>query len=107
MKKKEHTEEENRSFYRVPTEFQIRIKRLSPAELEVFQSFALRPSAYAGLRTEIETQIQSLEIREESKNLFQRAFSLLLSIDQRLERLEESVQNAALKEGSTIEAYEW
>lgn len=93
-----------RNYYRIACEFQVRFRVIDDDELEVFQNYALRPAPYSSLKTELEAQLRAMDIREESKFLFEKAFQLLINIDQRLERIEEQLVN---KEANLPENYEW
>lgn len=85
----------------------MRLRRVEGEELGVFKSFAMRPSPYASLKAEIDTTIQSLGVREESKTLFERAFQLLINMDQRLERIEEQLLQMSRGEKAPVDSYEW
>jgi hypothetical protein len=98
---------ENRNFFRVACEFQIRSRKIDEKELEMFRSFAMRPSQYSTLRYDLEHQFSSLNIREESKTLFEKAFQILINIDQRLERIEEQIQALRAKDEISLQNYEW
>jgi len=106
-KTKSDESDRSRTYYRVPCELQIRFRRLDNEELKVFSSFAMRPSPHSNLKTEIEQQLQGIGIREESKTLFEKAFQLLLNLDQRLERIEEQLASLASGAKSTLDSYEW
>jgi hypothetical protein len=94
-----------RTYFRMACEFQVRFRVINEEELNVFKSYAMRPSPYSTLKNEIENQLQSMEIREESKFLFEKAFQLLINVDQRLERLEELITQ---REARTVaDSYEW
>jgi hypothetical protein len=99
------SEDHERSYFRIACEFQVRYRAIDEEELRVFRSYAMRPSPYSGLRYELENQLQSMAIREESKFLFEKAFQLLMNIDQRLERIEEQVQKSSATH--IAESYEW
>jgi hypothetical protein len=92
---------------RIACEFQLRFRAIQPDELEVFKSYAMRPSPYSTLRSEIENQLAAMTIRDESKVLLEKAFQILLNIDQRLERIEEQVQNSKSGSHAILESYEW
>lgn len=94
-----------RNFFRIACEYQLRFRVIEKEELQVFQNYAMRPSPHSTLKYEIESQLQTMEIRQESKFLFEKAFQLLINIDQRLERIEEQLtqrENHSIKEN-----YEW
>ena len=99
------TETNDRNYFRIPCEYQIRFRVVNDEELSVFKNYALRPSPYSSLRTELETQLHAMQIREESKFLFEKAFQLLMNIDQRLERLEEAIHKSSAT--AIVESYEW
>lgn len=94
----------DRNFYRVPCEFQIRFRPIGEDELKIFRSFAMRPSPHSSLKAEVDTQISAINIRDESKALFEKAFQILLNIDQRLERIEEQLIPGHAK---VVENYDW
>lgn len=97
-----------RNFFRVPCEFQIRFRVIDEEEFKVFESYAMRPSTHSRLRGEIEGQLRGMEIREQSKSLFEKAFQILLNIDQRLERMEEMLLEKAENQSKLIkDSYEW
>ena len=98
---------QKREFFRVPCEFQIRFREISDEELNVFKSFAMRPSPHSTLRAEVEGQLQAMPIRDESKVLLEKAFQILLNMDQRLERLEEQFQAFMSGAKPTLDSYEW
>src|SRR5665213_2690546 len=100
-------EDKNRNYFRVACELQVRFLVIDEAELQVFQNYAIRPSPYSSLRYELENQLQSMDIREESKFLFEKAFQLLISIDQRLDRVEEQMQLHRAGTKSIPDSYEW
>lgn len=96
-----------RSYFRIACEFQIRFRKIDAEELKVFKSHAMRPSPYSSLRMELENQLQNMSIKAESKFLFEKAFQILVNIDQRLERLEEQVMGLRLGDQVTPDSYEW
>ena len=98
--------ENQRNYFRVPCEFQLRHRVLEDQEFEVFKSFALRPSPYSSLKVEIENQLNNLPVGASSRLLFEKAFQILVNIDQRLERLEETF-NQYIQGSEKLEAYEW
>lgn len=101
------SESQRRASFRIPCEFQIRFRRVEDDELQVFTAYAMRPSPYSHLRTEIQSQLTAMDIRHESKALLEKAFQILLNIDQRLERIEERL-DAKEDEGAKIfESYQW
>ena len=67
----------------------------------------MRPSPHSTLKSEIEAQIANMGIREESKLLFEKAFQILLNIDQRLERLEENMHHVMAGDKQVLESYDW
>lgn len=101
----EVTENQPRNYFRITCEFQVRFRAIDAEELQVFQNYAMRPSPHSTLKFEIENQLQSMEIREESKFLFEKAFQLLINIDQRLERIEEQLSQRDTK--TLPDTYEW
>ncbi|MDB5037513.1 MAG: hypothetical protein JWQ35_1041 [Bacteriovoracaceae bacterium] len=99
--------EKTRQYFRVSCELQVRFRVIDDEELQVFKSYALRPSPYSSLRNELENQLQAMDIREESKFLFERGFQLLMNIDQRLERLEEQMHLQRSGAAHIPDSYEW
>ncbi len=97
----------DRSFFRVPCELQIRFRVLNDDEFNVFKSYSLRPSAFSAMRMEVENQIRNLSIRDDSKALFERAFQILINLDQRMERIEEQLQQIAHGGKAILEVYDW
>lgn len=95
-----------RDYFRVPCEFQLRYRKIDENELEHFRS-ALRPSPYSTFRMNLENQLASMGIQEESKVLLEKAFQLLINMDQRLERLEEQIQGLKIKDDMNTQQYEW
>ncbi|MBN8555759.1 MAG: hypothetical protein J0L93_09970 [Deltaproteobacteria bacterium] len=95
------------SGFRVACEFQVRFRTIEESELEVFRSYAMRPSAYSALKSQIENQLSAMAIRDESKNLLEKAFQILLNIDQRLERIEEQMYNPDSSKYKILENYDW
>lgn len=95
------------SSFRVPCEFQIRFREVTKEELEIFRTFSMRPSPFASLKNEVETMIRGADIREESKTLFEKAFQILINLDQRMERIEEHLNRNPLESGPILESYEW
>lgn len=93
--------------FRIPCEFQIRYRVIDKAELEVFKSYAMRPSPYSTLKADIESQLSAMPVRDESKSLLEKAFQILLNIDQRLERLEEKLSPQDDGAVKIVENYEW
>jgi hypothetical protein len=99
------TENQPRNYFRIACEFQVRFRSIDDEELRVFRNYAMRPSPHSTLKFEIESELQGMEIRQESKFLFEKAFQLLINIDQRLERIEEQI---AQRESSVLpDSYEW
>ncbi len=96
-----------RNYFRIACEFQVRFRVISDEELGVFSNYAMRPSPYSHLRFELENQLQAMDIRDESKFLFEKAFQILMNIDQRLERLEEQMQSIKTGDKGVLESYEW
>jgi hypothetical protein len=99
------TNDSSRNYFRIACEFQVRIRVIDDEELVVFKNYAMRPSPYSSLKYELENQLQSMQIREESKFLFEKAFQLLINIDQRLERIEEQLVQREAR--AATETYEW
>jgi hypothetical protein len=98
---------QRRAGFRIPCEFQIRFRKIQDDELDVFTAYAMRPSPYSHLRNEIQSQLAAMDIRHESKALLEKAFQILLNIDQRIERIEERL-DAKEDEGTKIfESYQW
>ena len=98
---------QEREFFRVACEFQIRIRKVEEEELQIFTAHGLRPSPYSILRTELEGQLSLLPIRDESKNLLEKAFQILINMDQRLERIEEYLEEREGDNGFKLMRYEW
>lgn len=99
--------ETDRSFFRVPCEFQLRFRKAGPDELELFKSIAMRPSIGSTTRTEIENAIQTLDSRDGMKTVIEKSVAILINIDQRIERMEENVLNILLDRKEEYIAYEW
>lgn len=97
----------SREYFRVPCELQVRFRKVNDEELKLFKQYGLRPSPYTSLRMTIEQDLQRLSIREESKTLLEKAFQILLNIDQRLERLEEYLQGQNSDAPEIKESHEW
>lgn len=83
--------ESDRQYFRVPCDFQIRYTKLSNTEFEVFESHSTRPSTMSSVRMDIHNLVSTLDLRDGAKSLIEHGVNLLLSIDQRLDRLEENV----------------
>lgn len=99
--------ESDRSFFRVPCEYQLRFRKAGPNELELFRSIAMRPSIGSTTRTEIENAIQSLDSRDGMKTVIEKAVAILINIDQRIERMEENVLSILLDRKDEYIPYEW
>ncbi len=95
------------NYFKVPCELQIRFRPIGEDELQVFRSYAMRPSPYSTLKADIDLQLSSMDIREESKALFEKAFQILLNMDQRLERIEEQMHAFMAGDKPKLESYEW
>jgi len=93
--------------FRVSCELQLRFRKIDAEELRVFRAYGLRPSPYTSLRMGIEAELNRLSLEGGNRNLMERAFQLLLNIDQRLERLEEMIQIQTSKEPVIRETHEW
>jgi len=100
-------DDHKREYFRIPCELQLRFRKADAAEVKMFKDFGLRPSPYSALRMNIETELQRMSTSEETKLLMDRAFRILLNIDQRLERLEEMIQNQNSKAAEIQESHEW
>ena len=98
---------ETKAFFHVPCEVQIRFRELAAEELEAFQQFGLRPSPYTQLRLGIESELSRMAIADESRLIFERAFQILINIDQRLERLEETIQGQISGTPTIKDGHEW
>jgi len=94
-------------FFHVPCEVQIRFRELSHQEMTAFQQFGLRPSPYTQLRVGIESEISRMSFGEESRTVMEKAFQILINIDQRLERLEELIQAQISGTPVIKEGHEW
>jgi c-di-GMP-binding flagellar brake protein YcgR len=55
----------------------------------------------------IESELHRLDIHESSRALLEKAFQMLLNIDQRLERLEEGLLHPQPEENLSHEKHEW
>ena len=95
------------AFFHVPCELQIRFRELSPEELSAFQSFGLRPSPYTQLRLGLESEFSRMQMGDESRSVLEKAFKILINIDQRLERLEELIQGQMSGAPVIKEGHEW
>lgn|GEM_PF-7093526 len=73
----------------------------------MFQSVAMRPSPTSAVRAEIDNFIQTIDASDGMRNLIEKAFYLLLNIDQRLERLEEEFLKMMFGKKEEISQYEW
>lgn len=91
--KPQEAEQDDRNYFRVPCEFQIRFRVVNNEELKVFKDYALKPSVYSNLRLEIDSHLSKLPGGESAQILFEKAFQILMNIDQRLDRLEEGHEN--------------
>ena len=96
-----------REYFRVPCEFQIRFRKIDEEELRQFLTNAMRPAPSSILRMEVETQLSQLSFRDETKILLEKAFQLLLNMDQRLERIEETMEQAKALGSSPLTPYAW
>ncbi len=96
-----------REYFRVPCEFQIRVRTIEIEELNLFVSQAMRPSPYSILRMEVETQLSQLSFRDETKVLLEKAFQLLINMDQRLERMEETLGQSQGDIAPGLNPYQW
>lgn len=101
------SESKNEESFKVSCELQLRFRKVDAEELRVFKEFGLRPSPYTSLRMGIETELNRLSLQGENRILLEKAFQLLLNIDQRLERMEEFIQNQNGKEPMIRERHEW
>lgn len=95
------------SYFRVACEFQVRARKIDEEELRVFEEVSLRPSPMASIRGEIDTLLRASPLDEGSKSVVDYVVSILLNIDQRLDRIEEDMQNFFRGEKSEIQFYEW
>lgn len=97
----------SRDFFRVPCELQLRFRKIDQEELRVFKQFGLRPSPYSSLRAGIETELSRLMLDSEMKHLLEKAFQILLNIDQRLERIEETLAGQAKEAPTVQDSHTW
>jgi len=98
----------SRDFYRISCELQIRYRKAEAEEIGMFKNFGLRLSPYTSLRNTIESELHTADLPEAGKSLLERAFQILLNIDQRLERLEELIQHQGVETPTPgQEAHEW
>lgn len=94
-------------FFRVPTEFQLRFRPLSDEEKNIFSQASMRPSPYSALRSELDAMIESSRGGEFNRGLIERAFQILINIDQRLERIEEDLHQLASGGKSEVQSFQW
>lgn len=99
--------EETNAYFRVPCEIQIRARVIDQAEFEMFQKVTLRPSPVASLRSEIESLMRVSSLDESLRGVIANAFSLMLNIDQRLDRIEEDLSLFIQGKKEHITPYEW
>lgn len=99
--------DESREYFRVPAELQLRFRKATADELKVFKEFGLRPSPYSTLRMSIENELNRTSMGEEAKLLLEKAFRILLNIDQRIERIEEFIYNQKSDAPEIQESHEW
>lgn len=98
---------EDKGFFKVPSEYQIRYRVIDETELKFFSEYAIRPSPTSAARGEIEFLLRSVDVSHEMRTLIERAFQLLLNIDQRLERFEEDFLNFVVEKKEELKPYEW
>lgn len=101
------SEETENNYFRVECEFQYRARRIDPSELEVFRSVSMRPAPTVGVRNEVETLLRGSDLGEGMKTVVERSMAILMSIDQRLERIEEDISMIITGQGEKLQAYEW
>jgi len=97
----------DRSSFRIPSEFQIRFRKVTEEEAQIFTSFAMRPSPVSAARGEIEGLISSLPFQDSGRVLIEKAFHFILNMDQRLERLEEILNQRVHQDEIGLKPYEW
>jgi len=93
--------------FRVPAEFQMRFRKIEGQELSMFRAYSVRPSPTSSARMEVESYIRNLDAKDTVRTLVERAFYILLNIDQRLERLEETVLNHVTGKSQDHTIYDW
>lgn len=99
--------ESTRDYYRVPCDMQVRYKKIGAEEADLFKAYAIRPSSHSSLTQEIDLQVQQSSFSAEAKFLFEKAFQILLSIDQRLDHLEERLNSDQSGITDIEMTYEW
>lgn len=97
----------SKDFYKVPCDFQMRFRILSEEEHQVFQSVSMRPSPYSVLCSELDSLIESSKGLDMNRALIERAFQILINIDQRLERLEEDFHQFISGKKEEVQNYDW
>lgn len=96
-----------KAFFTVPCEMQARYRVISEEEFQVFKVHGLRPSPGSSIREEVENQVKSLDLDDTGRSLVEKLFKLILNIDQRIERIEESLQKKPSPSGTEAEPYEF
>ncbi len=97
----------DRESFRIACELQIRFRKIDGEEARVFREFGLRTSPYTSLRSTFEIELNRLDAPTEMKGLLEKAFQVLLNIDQRLERIEEFVQGQQAEASTIKDSFEW
>lgn len=98
---------EEKAFFKVPCEFQLRFRELTQEEADLFHASPSRPSPYSALRTELKALTESIKFGDPYKTLIEKAFQLLINMDQRLERMEEQVYSMTSDVADDLVGYQW
>jgi len=97
---------EETAFYTVPAQFQIVVEPLkTPESIEQKELLLSRPSPFSSLRLSLENQIRAGDQSMGNKELVTKAFELLLSVEQRLNRVEEFLSHK--ERGKSVPLYQW
>jgi hypothetical protein len=93
-------------YFRVPASFQVIIEPLASEEQRKERELEISfPSPHSSLRSTLETQVRGGDMDLKNQELISRAFELLLSMEQRLHRLEDFLIRR--EKGEKPRIYHW
>ncbi len=83
------------------------MRALTDEEAKLFLASPSRPSPYSALRSELKNLTESLKFSDAYKTMIEKAFQLLINMDQRLERMEEQIYSMTSDKESDLLGYQW
>lgn len=93
-------------YFKVPCEIKWRVKSLNPQEFNEKAKSGVALGHLASFRSDLDTQLRSTSLKGPEKVLMEKAFELLMSIENRLDRVEEFISTLSKESTSSFVPYQ-